>query len=223
MKSKTNSILISILILLFIILVVVLLYTFAKKQDFLGKIINKQTDNLTQVNKNISEKIDSISEEVSKSNCVIGGCNGDTCYDPEINQVNSVCMPYPTMNCYKNAECKRQASGKCGWTQTPELLSCFASKTDINLYLSKGLETAFKNYRNGEISECIENGNIYYSAQANMYYAGGQTFDVNGNVVGTYQGFTGNYTGITPENCEKIYAVFPNIWGYPPINKYNLK
>jgi|GEM_PF-3426442 len=92
-----------------------------------------------------------------------------------------------------------------------------------NSFSNKGLETAFQKYKDGQISECTENGSKYYSASENAYDGGGQTFDVNGNAVGEYQGFTGKYTGVSPENCERIYVISPNIWGYPAVNKYNLK
>jgi hypothetical protein len=89
--------------------------------------------------------------------------------------------------------------------------------------ITLGLKKAFELYKNGQISECILNGQIYYSAMLNAYDGGGQTFDVSGKAVGQYQGFTGAYTGIQPQNCELIYVSYPNIWGLEALNKYNLK
>jgi len=89
--------------------------------------------------------------------------------------------------------------------------------------ITEGLKKAFKFSKNGQISECQENGQTYYSAIRNGADGGGQTFDVNGNIVGEYQGFTGAYTGIQPQNCKLIYVSYPNIWGYPTVNKYDLK
>ncbi len=93
----------------------------------------------------------------------------------------------------------------------------------FNPEIITGLKKAFELYRNGQILECTEKGEIYYSASLNAYDGQGQTFDINGKIVGEYQGFTGGYTGIHPENCELIYVVSPNIWGLQAINKYNLK
>lgn len=85
------------------------------------------------------------------------------------------------------------------------------------------LKNIFSQYKNGIIEECFIDGKIYYSASLNAYDGGGEVFDSNGKVVGQYIGFTGKYTGIVPENCTKVYTVSPNIWNYPPINKYDLK
>ena len=85
------------------------------------------------------------------------------------------------------------------------------------------LQTIFNKNKNGKIAECEYNGEIHYSTSMNAYDGGGSTFDSNGNVVGVYQGFTGGYTGIVPTNCKDIYVVYPNIWGLPAVNVYNLK
>ena len=55
--------------------------------------------------------------------CVIGGCSGQLCVqegDPAV----STCEYRAEYACYSGAVCERQASGQCGWTQTPELLAC---------------------------------------------------------------------------------------------------
>lgn len=90
-------------------------------------------------------------------------------------------------------------------------------------FLNSGLKTAYRQYKNGQIAECIKDGKTYYSGAMNAYDGGGLTFDSHGKVVGEYQGFTGKYTGIELENCKDIYVVEGNIWGKKPINIYNLK
>jgi hypothetical protein len=89
--------------------------------------------------------------------------------------------------------------------------------------ITEGLKKAYSIYKDGEISECIQDGKTYYTGGINAYDGGGGTFDINGKIVGGCQGFTGKCEGIMPTNCERIYAVYPNIWGFPAINKYNLE
>jgi|GEM_PF-1600529 len=103
--------------------------------------------------------------------------------------------------------------------------SLMTAPTEENktIHITKGLKKAFKLYKNGQISECQTAGQIYYSASSNVYDGGGQTFDVNGKVVGKYQGFTGTYTGVKLENCKTIYVIPDNIWGLDALNTYNLK
>ncbi|MEI7765497.1 MAG: hypothetical protein WCI93_02830 [bacterium] len=88
--------------------------------------------------------------------------------------------------------------------------------------ISIGLKNVFEFYKNGQISECHENGQTYYSASLNAYDGEGATFDIDGNIVGQYQGLTGAYTGINPKSCKIIYVVYPNIWGLDAYNEYNL-
>jgi len=55
--------------------------------------------------------------------CHPSGCSGEICSDQD---VVSNCIYKPEFACYKTATCERQANGSCGWTQTPELLSCLS-------------------------------------------------------------------------------------------------
>ncbi len=57
--------------------------------------------------------------------CVVSGCSGQICSDE---QVMSTCEFKEAYACYKTARCERQTSGKCGWTETNELLSCLNQK-----------------------------------------------------------------------------------------------
>ena len=53
--------------------------------------------------------------------CKPTGCSGIVCSDEE---VMTTCEYRPEYACYETATCTRQADGKCGWTQTPELQAC---------------------------------------------------------------------------------------------------
>lgn len=65
----------------------------------------------------------------SRDNCVRGGCSGELCLDVGEGGMASACMWRPEYECYATVgECKRQSSGKCGWTQTTALLDCINDK-----------------------------------------------------------------------------------------------
>ncbi|MBA3499496.1 MAG: hypothetical protein M4D80_20160 [Myxococcota bacterium] len=57
--------------------------------------------------------------------CFVGGCSSQICSDQE--GVISTCEFRPEYACYQEASCERQASGDCGWTQTPALTTCLAN------------------------------------------------------------------------------------------------
>ncbi|HTL33442.1 MAG TPA: hypothetical protein VL326_09965 [Kofleriaceae bacterium] len=63
--------------------------------------------------------------------CVKSGCSGTVCTEPG-NEVVTTCEMKPEYACYQNAKCERQADGKCGWTQSPELTSCLASPPKLD-------------------------------------------------------------------------------------------
>ena len=54
--------------------------------------------------------------------CYVGGCSGQICSDQE--GAVSTCEYKEEYACYKTATCARQASGQCGWIQTPALTVC---------------------------------------------------------------------------------------------------
>lgn len=56
--------------------------------------------------------------------CVKTGCSGQICADQSR---ISTCEFRPEYACYASATCARQADGACGWTQTPELVTCLAN------------------------------------------------------------------------------------------------
>jgi hypothetical protein len=53
--------------------------------------------------------------------CFKTGCSGQVCADEE---VMTTCEYLAEYDCYKTAKCERQANGKCGFTDTPELRRC---------------------------------------------------------------------------------------------------
>lgn len=63
--------------------------------------------------------------DTAQKACVPGGCSGTICSDEE--GVVSTCEWRPEYACYKEAECKRQDDGSCGWTQTETLTACLAT------------------------------------------------------------------------------------------------
>ena len=56
--------------------------------------------------------------------CRPTGCSGQICSDED---VVSTCEFRPEYACYRTAQCKRQANGSCGWTQSSGLLACLAN------------------------------------------------------------------------------------------------
>lgn len=56
--------------------------------------------------------------------CRPTGCSGQICSDVD---VASTCEYRSEYACYRTAECKRQANGSCGWTQSSTLLACLAN------------------------------------------------------------------------------------------------
>jgi hypothetical protein len=60
-----------------------------------------------------------------KGGCYIGGCSAQLCTEDPA--AISTCEYTATYACYKTAKCERQSTGKCGWTETPELKICLTS------------------------------------------------------------------------------------------------
>ena len=64
---------------------------------------------------------------VATGGCFVGGCSGQICSDQE--GVITTCEYREEYACYKSARCERQTSGRCGWTETPELAICLNVST----------------------------------------------------------------------------------------------
>lgn len=60
--------------------------------------------------------------------CIIGGCSSQICSDED---VITTCEFRAEYACYQKAECKRQANGVCGWTQTPTLAACLSNPPNL--------------------------------------------------------------------------------------------
>ncbi len=59
--------------------------------------------------------------------CVAGGCSGQLCIEEGSNSGITTCEWREEYACYRNAECRRQSNGQCGWTQTSTLTQCIAN------------------------------------------------------------------------------------------------
>lgn len=57
--------------------------------------------------------------------CYRTGCSSQICSDQP--GLASTCEYKEEYACYQTASCERQASGQCGWTQTPDLQACLAT------------------------------------------------------------------------------------------------
>jgi len=89
---------------------------------------------------------------------------------------------------------------------------------------TKGIKKIHKEYQNGFISECQLNDVLVYTAGINAYDAGSAIYDIEGELLGTC-----NYAWGTPDDicseltdCERVYSVPDNIWGWDELDKYNL-
>jgi hypothetical protein len=69
-------------------------------------------------------KLPTATSTVSTKACIPTGCGGQLCSDQVM---ISTCVFRPEHACYRNAECKRQADGLCGWTETPTLAACLSN------------------------------------------------------------------------------------------------
>ena len=57
--------------------------------------------------------------------CVVGGCSSQLCgEEADMDGMVTSCEYQTKYSCYQRTTCARQATGKCAWTETPELLSC---------------------------------------------------------------------------------------------------
>ena len=65
---------------------------------------------------------------VVRGGCYVGGCSNTICSD-EPGAV-STCEYRPEYACFSTATCERQASGKCGWTETEEFTACLSADLD---------------------------------------------------------------------------------------------
>jgi len=70
--------------------------------------------------------------QIVKDGCMVGGCSAQLCGEAEdMRDMVTTCEYSAQYACYQVATCEKQASGKCGWTETPELAQCI-SDADSN-------------------------------------------------------------------------------------------
>ncbi len=81
-------------------------------------------------------KADVGSQAIVLDGCVLTGCGGEICAEAENDRV-STCVVRPEQTCYRQSGvCRKQADGKCGWTQTAELTACIEkAKSGDNIAL----------------------------------------------------------------------------------------
>ena len=85
------------------------------------------TLNSTLEDSNSTTPTDSSTSGITSSSqgCYVGGCSGQICSEDK--SAMSTCEYKEEYACYKASRCERQASGECGWTQTPEFSICLNS------------------------------------------------------------------------------------------------
>lgn len=91
-------------------------YTLYGSEGFYVKVLSSTASTTTPVTK----------PPTAGAACVVGGCSAQLCVDPTEEPTVSTCIYKEQYACYKTAECKRQTSGQCGWTETSTLKSCLA-------------------------------------------------------------------------------------------------
>lgn len=66
-----------------------------------------------------------IAKPVAAGSCAVGGCSSQLCGEAaDMNDMVTTCEYQTKYSCYQKTTCARQVTGKCGWTETPELLAC---------------------------------------------------------------------------------------------------
>jgi eight-cysteine-cluster-containing protein len=61
---------------------------------------------------------------VPSADCQKSGCSGEICQSATDPPQSSICILKKEFACLKLTRCEIQADGNCGWTKTPEYLSC---------------------------------------------------------------------------------------------------
>jgi hypothetical protein len=67
---------------------------------------------------------------VMGGSCAVGGCSSQLCGEAaDMDGMVTTCEYREQYACYQTAKCERQATGKCGWTETPELAMCLKTNS----------------------------------------------------------------------------------------------
>ncbi len=85
--------------------------------QFRGQLIGRETPSplLAQVGGAVEEE------------CIRVGCSGEICVAADEAPIATSCELVPGAACYQGAACETQASGRCGWTETPTLTQCLSN------------------------------------------------------------------------------------------------
>lgn len=75
--------------------------------------------------RNFVEDIGNDNDSRVKDGCLITGCSGQICAEENI---ITTCEFLPGYECYRDAICKRQENGECGWTESEKLMRCLDEK-----------------------------------------------------------------------------------------------
>ncbi|MFO0724190.1 MAG: proprotein convertase P-domain-containing protein [Myxococcota bacterium] len=110
--------------------------------------------------------------------CAPTGCSGTVCANS--NAVITTCQANPADRCYQSASCAPQASGLCGWTQTPALTQCIAdaNTTQPQTISATGLPARIPDNNQTGVSSSINvsgassNGTVTVSAGITHTYRG---------------------------------------------------
>lgn len=62
--------------------------------------------------------------EDQTTGCMVTGCSGTVCAEPDAEPVVTTCEFKPHYACYRQAVCERQTNGTCGWTETVGFTTC---------------------------------------------------------------------------------------------------
>ncbi|OGY81631.1 MAG: hypothetical protein A3F54_01025 [Candidatus Kerfeldbacteria bacterium RIFCSPHIGHO2_12_FULL_48_17] len=83
--------------------------------------VNQNANTAADTNTNAVNANQATQTTREKDGCVITGCSGQLCGQAAI---ISTCEYLPAYACYETAVCEKQTNGKCGWTETTQLVSC---------------------------------------------------------------------------------------------------
>ncbi len=107
------------------------------------------------------------------------------------------------------------------------ILAAFSNscmKDDGNEPTGTGLYKIYRQFRDGEISECSWNGVLVYKAMnVNGVELPSYVLNTNAVVIGVCYGPGSCDTLFSQlQDCEVIYRTSNNIWGLPGVDKYGL-
>ncbi len=67
---------------------------------------------------------------IAGGSCAVGGCSSQLCGEAsDMDGMVTTCEYREQYACYQSASCERQSTGKCGWTETPELAICLKNNS----------------------------------------------------------------------------------------------